>query len=823
MRPFNSLPVKVKLPLTVTALCLGSVVVLQALNIQAFQAETVIATEEDMTALATSRSTLLKTWFDGTSTNLRDLASRPFTLKAMQELSEAYALLPAATRSLQAQYIDANPHPADQRQAFDRAPGPDLYNERHAPYHAFFRTFQELYKTADVFLFDTNLNNVYSLAKEADFAQPFRTGPLADTGLGQLLERAKTLPAGAVATADFAPYAPSNGDPAAFMATKLVAGDGTLLGYVAIQISPDALVAALSDRSGLGETGNSYLVGSIGEGADGQPFAIGSGLDRLMGTDAKRSVGLIDRALVTPQIQHALEGKDMTDTDVTLANGNTGFAHVTPVPLAGEDVTWSVVVERDSAEIFAPLDALILEMLLVGAGLAAAATLAGIWFARSLTRPLDRLSGAISAIGNGDYAAAIADTDRGDELGTIANVLSGLRDKLATARLAEEERERLQAELARVVDALSTGLQDLSAGDLTRPIQTRFADGYEPLRQAFNGSVETLAQTVTRVIEAAKSIRGRSDQLNSASEDLSRRTENQAAALEQTAAALDEMTASVKSAADGAREVETIVAAARKQAEDSGAVVQGAVAAMDEIKKSSEQISQIIGAIDDIAFQTNLLALNAGVEAARAGDAGRGFAVVASEVRALAQRSSSAAREIKTLIATSGQHVGRGVEQVGKAGEALQNIVGSVANISSLVSRIASGSEEQSTGLNEINVGVTQLDQVTQQNAAMVQEASAAVQALLKEARDLGDRVSRFRVPEAEYAAGAPGSMIEDEVQVELSPFVPTDFAGPRPLPDHERPLSEAEAPAPLPVARAAKTGAAAGGSAGTAAMWQEF
>lgn len=823
MRQFNSLPVKVKLPLTVTALCLGSVIVLQALNIRAFQAETVTATDHAVKALASARSTLLKSWYDGTTTNLRDLASRPFTLKAAQDLSEAYALLPAATRNLQAQYIDANPHPAGQRQAHDRAPAPDLYNERHAAYHAFFRTFQDHYKTYDVFLFDTDFNNVYSLAKAADFAQDFGTGPLADSMLGKLLRTVQSRPAGEVSAADFAPYAPSGGKMAAFMATKLVAADGTLLGYLAIEFSPEAIVTALSDRSGLGETGVSYLVGSIGAGRTGQPFVIGSGVNLLTENDALGSVGLIDEEHISLPIQHALEGKDMTDADVTLANGNTGMAHVTPVPIPGEDVTWTVVVERDNAEIFAPLNALILQMLLVGAGLAAAATLAGVWFARSITRPLDRLNGAISTIGNGDYAAAIADTDRGDELGTIANVLSGLRDKLATARLAEEERERLQAELARVVDGLSTGLQDLSAGDLTRPIQTRFADGYEPLRQAFNGSVETLAQTVTRVIEAAKSIRGRSDQLNSASEDLSRRTENQAAALEQTAAALDEMTASVKSAADGAREVETIVAAARKQAEDSGAVVQGAVAAMDEIKKSSEQISQIIGAIDDIAFQTNLLALNAGVEAARAGDAGRGFAVVASEVRALAQRSSSAAREIKTLIATSGQHVGRGVEQVGKAGEALQNIVGSVANISSLVSRIASGSEEQSTGLNEINVGVTQLDQVTQQNAAMVQEASAAVQALLKEARDLGDRVSRFRVPEAEYAAGAPESMIEDEVQVELSPFVPTDFAGPRPLPDHERPLSEAEAPAPLPVARAAKTGAAAGGSAGTAAMWQEF
>ena len=195
---------------------------------------------------------------------------------------------------------------------------------------------------------------------------------------------------------------------------------------------------------------------------------------------------------------------------------------------------------------------------------------------------------------------------------------------------------------------------------------------------------------------------------------------------------------------------------AKQEARNSGEVVQSAVSAMTEIEESSNKISQIISVIDDIAFQTNLLALNAGVEAARAGEAGRGFAVVASEVRALAQRSSDAAMEIKTLISDSSGQVARGVDLVGKAGDALQSIVSQVTHISQLVSGIAEGAAEQSTGLNEINTGVTQLDQVTQQNAAMVEEATAAGHMLKTDAGKLAELVAHFKIAMAAAQLAAP-------------------------------------------------------------------
>jgi methyl-accepting chemotaxis protein len=337
-----------------------------------------------------------------------------------------------------------------------------------------------------------------------------------------------------------------------------------------------------------------------------------------------------------------------------------------------------------------------------------------------------------------------------DRDGKLTRVLFLANDVTAaeeTLSRAEATRVEIEAAQRKVVEELQSALRGLSEGDLTVRITTQFSPQYEELRADFNLSVDRLSEAMTAVVENAHSIHGEVKEISNAADDLSRRTEKQAATLEQTAAALDQLTSSVQSAADGAAEANRVVEDARKSAETSGTVVQETVSAMAEISSSSDKISKIIGVIDDIAFQTNLLALNAGVEAARAGEAGRGFAVVASEVRALAQRSSDAAREINDLISASSTQVRRGVGLVGQAGDALKGIVESVKNIANRVSGIAASAREQSVGLAEINTAVNQLDQVTQQNVAMFEETSAASHALAREADALTATTARFQVP----------------------------------------------------------------------------
>jgi methyl-accepting chemotaxis protein len=313
------------------------------------------------------------------------------------------------------------------------------------------------------------------------------------------------------------------------------------------------------------------------------------------------------------------------------------------------------------------------------------------------------------------------------------------------------------------VDALAVSLQALAEGDLTRSIEQPFIPTLEKLRTDFNTAINRLCQTMQGVAENATGIAAGSQQVRAASDDLARRTEQQAASVEETAAALEEITTTVSDSSHRAQEAGQLVQETRANAEHSGLVVRNAIEAMSKIESSSNEISNIIGVIDEIAFQTNLLALNAGVEAARAGDAGKGFAVVAQEVRELAQRSAKAAKEIKELITASNAHVKQGVNLVGETGTALERIVLQVQQVNSNVGAIVESSKEQALGLKEINTAVNTMDQGTQQNAAMVEESTAAAHSLAHQADSLFQLLKQFRIGDARnqansYADGATKS-----------------------------------------------------------------
>ncbi|OEC96619.1 MULTISPECIES: methyl-accepting chemotaxis protein [unclassified Rhizobium] len=402
----------------------------------------------------------------------------------------------------------------------------------------------------------------------------------------------------------------------------------------------------------------------------------------------------------------------------------------------------------------------------------AAAVLAWL-LSRIIVRPIVGMTAAMGRLANGEHDIEVPAVGRGDEIGRMADAVLVFKEAgIEKLRLAGEtermrgdaERQRLmndeqkareEGEIRFAMEALAGGLSALSSGNVATRLNASFAPQFDSVRADFNHAVEKLEAALWSVGQNASAINAGADEIRSAADDLAHRTEQQAAAVEETAAALEQVTTTVRDSAKRAEDVGHLVERARQGAERSGEVVRKAVAAMQQIERSSGEISNIISVIDDIAFQTNLLALNAGVEAARAGDAGKGFAVVAQEVRELAQRSANAAKEIKSLITTSSDQVNTGVSLVGETGKALELIVSEVQEINRHVGAIVTATREQSTGLQEINTAVNNMDQGTQKNAAMVEEQTAASHALAREAAALNELLQQFRLGNAAKPAPA--------------------------------------------------------------------
>jgi methyl-accepting chemotaxis protein len=510
--------------------------------------------------------------------------------------------------------------------------------------------------------------------------------------------------------------------------------------------------------------------------------------------------------------------------------GKTAMDKIRAVEHDVDDAERSLLVvrqaTRDEASRFARLPMIIGSVF----GLCLAVFL-GWMLSRTVAKPISALVAVMNRLTVGDNSVMIPFAGQKDEIGEIAGAVQSFKEAaIEKIRLSEEtahvrqttdaERVRNEAVNAKVVEEqtqavrrLGEGLKKLAGGDLTTCLAEGFSESYAQIKNDFNEAVEKLKETIQAVVGSTSAIQSGANEISTASDDLSRRTEQQAASLEQTAAALDEITATVKKSAEGAKHAREVVSSADQDAKKGAVVVRQAVDAMDAIAKSSGQITQIIGVIDEIAFQTNLLALNAGVEAARAGDAGRGFAVVASEVRALAQRSADAAKEIKGLISTSTTQVDFGVKLVAETGKSLERIISQVTEINTVVAEIAAGATEQATALQEVNTAINQMDQSTQQNATMVEESTAASHSLSQETSQLASLVDRFQV-------GDGGGMRRELQRVAPHAFAkaPSRVAATAGRP---RVVAGAAKPAPRAV-RAAPTASVATGSDNSEG-WSEF
>ncbi|MDX3978007.1 methyl-accepting chemotaxis protein [Shinella sp.] len=545
----------------------------------------------------------------------------------------------------------------------------------------------------------------------------------------------------------------------ASIAYPVISG-GKRIGVTGVDVSLKTLYEKLSQLKPFGE-GRVMLLSQTGN------WIVAPNADLLMKPYDGEGAEIVKEALATGKVGRIenLSFDELASFDRL----------VYPFALPDINTTWLVLLDVPRAAINAPVNDQTY-MMILGGLIVLGAVLLGLYFAVRLfvQKPLAGLVSDVATLSNGVYTQPITGQDRSDETGSVAKALEGFRHQLADTKrleaeadsqrqLTEAERGRSEAERAEssalqreIVARLADGLAQLSSGNLNFRLSGDFPGEYGKLKTDFNSAIASLEETIQTVNASVGNIGGGTSEISKGAGDLSQRTEQQAASLEETAAALDQLTSQVNSSAENARVAAKSVETASSDANKSGEVVQKAIDAMRGIEKSSTEISNIIGVIDDIAFQTNLLALNAGVEAARAGEAGKGFAVVAQEVRELAQRSANAAKEIKTLINTSEVQVREGVDLVGKAGGALENIAEQVIQINGLIRQISQSASEQAVGLKEINSAVNQMDQVTQQNAAMVEETTAASMALNDEAQTLKSLVARFRAGNGGMAASQP-------------------------------------------------------------------
>ncbi len=667
--------------------------------------------------------------------DVKVMSENPSTISAIKEFAVAFASL--GSENARSLYLD-------KRSATDAGDGSD-YSEIHAKYHLLFSNYAKAYDYADLFLVESLKGEVvYSVAKEDDYGSSLVSGPYAESILSIAFNRAKQSQGGKEALiTDFKPYAPSSGAAASFISSPIY--DGTkIVGILIFQTSISEINAIMAERSGLGDTGETYLVGP----------------DKLMRSDSRFSEEstLLKRKVETIAVEEAIANKtgveiikDYRDISVLSAYTQIHF----------EGISWSIIAEIDEAEAYAPARNLMLTLSIIGAISLAIIAFIAYLAARQLSNPIIKMSETASKLAAGDLEQTVEITSR-DETGVLAetfNLMVGnLRKTMEDLEKKAEEEREVKDYLEKTVKDYVVFVEKVSSGDLTGELSVTGEDDLSNLGNNLASMTESLKGMAMQMRDATANITTATSEILATTNQQAATASQQSAAVNETSTTVKEVRQTAEQSNDRVRMVSEMIQESTKAADQGLQAVHDTVDGMSSIKEQvgniaetilalseqTQQIGDIIATVNDIADQSNLLALNAAIEAARAGEAGKGFAVVAGEVRNLAEQSRQATSQVRDILSeiqkatntavmvteegTKRAEVGQQLAET--TGKAFTSINDRINKVAEATQQIAASTNQQLAGMDQMGSAMDSIDQAATQNEAGTKQTEKAAQDL---------------------------------------------------------------------------------------------